>query len=120
VAIVFSDLLTGIGIGLLTGIFFVIRSNHHAAVTLVRDGSNLLMRFSKDVSFVNKSAVKAALRSIPDNAVVIIDATKSLYVDGDIYETIREFETAAGFRGIRIEYHNFFDKQQKPRRRFMS
>jgi len=116
VAIVFSDLLTGIGIGLLTGIFFVIRSNHHAAITMVRDGSNLLMRFSKDVSFVNKSALKQALRSVPDNAVVIVDATKSLYVDGDIYETVREFETAASFRGIRIEYHNFFDKQQKSRR----
>jgi MFS superfamily sulfate permease-like transporter len=111
VAIVFTDLLTGIGIGLLAGVFFVIRSNHHAAITMVRDEDNFLMRFSKDMSFVNKAALKRTLRRIPDNACVIVDGTKSLYVDGDIYETLREFETAASFRGISIEYHNFFDKQ---------
>lgn len=113
VAIVFTDLLTGIGIGLLAGVFFVIRSNHHAAITVVRDEDNVLMRFSKDMSFVNKAALKRALRRIPDNAFVIVDGTNSLYVDGDIYETLREFETAASFRGIRLEYHNFFDKQLK-------
>jgi len=111
VAIVFTDLLTGIGIGLLAGIFFVIRSNHHAAITVVREGESFLMRFSKDMSFVNKAALKRALRRLPDNAFVIVDGTNALYVDGDIYETMREFQTAAGFRGIRIEYHNFFDKQ---------
>jgi MFS superfamily sulfate permease-like transporter len=113
IAIVLSDLLTGIGIGLLAGVFFVIRSNHRAAITMVRDGSNFLMRFSKDMSFVNKAALKRTLRRIPDNAFVIVDGTKALYVDGDIYETLREFETAASFRGITLEYHNFFDKQLK-------
>ena len=111
VAIVFTDLLTGIGIGLLAGVFFVVRSNYHAAITVVRDENNFLMRFSKDMSFVNKAALKRALRRIPDNAYVVIDGTKALYVDGDIYETFREFETAAGYRGIELEYHNFFDKK---------
>jgi len=111
VAIVFTDLLTGIGIGLLAGVFFVVRSNYHAAITVVRDENNFLMRFSKDMSFVNKAALKRALRRIPDNAYVVVDGTKALYVDGDIYETFREFETAAGYRGIELEYHNFFDKQ---------
>jgi MFS superfamily sulfate permease-like transporter len=113
VAIVFTDLLTGICIGFLAGTFFVIRSNHHAAITVVQveEDNNFLMRFSKDMSFVNKAALKRALRRIPDNAFLIVDGTKALYVDGDIYETIREFETAAGYRGIVLEYHNFFDKQ---------
>ncbi len=113
IAIVFTDLLTGIGIGLLAGILFVVRSNYHAAITLVREGDNFLMRFSKDMSFVNKSALKRVLRGLPDNAFLIVDGTKSLYVDGDIYETMTEFETAASFRGIKIEYHNFFDKRLK-------
>lgn len=113
VAIVFTDLLKGIGIGLLAGVFFVIRSNHHAAITMVRDGSNFLMRFSKDMSFVNKAALKRKLRQVPDGAFLIVDGTKSLYVDGDIYETLKEFETAASYRGIRLEYYHFFDKQLK-------
>jgi len=110
-AIVFSDLLTGIAIGLLTGIFFVIRSNHRTAITVVDDGETWLLRFNKDMSFVNKSELKRRLRKMPDQASLIVDGTKALYVDVDIYETLKEFETAASFRGIRIEYRNFLDKQ---------
>lgn len=111
VAIVLTDLITGIGIGLLSSIFFVIRSNHRAAITMVQEDNNVLLRFSKDMSFVNKSALKRTLLRIPDNAHVIIDGTKALCVDGDIYETFKEFEIAASYRGIQIEYHNFFNKQ---------
>ncbi|MCW5558485.1 MAG: SulP family inorganic anion transporter [Verrucomicrobiae bacterium] len=111
VAIVFTDLLKGIAIGLLTSVFFVIRSNHHAAITLVNQDENWLLRFNKDMSFVNKSELKRRLRRVPDGSVVIVDGAKALYVDGDIYETLKEFETAASFRRIRLEYHNFFNKQ---------
>ncbi|MBN8246396.1 MAG: SulP family inorganic anion transporter [Verrucomicrobia bacterium] len=111
VAIVFTDLLKGIGIGLLASVFFVIRSNHHAAITLVSQDSNWLLRFNKDMSFVNKVELKRRLRQVPDQSLLIVDGTKALYVDGDIYETMKEFETAASFRGIRLEYHNFFNKQ---------
>lgn len=111
VAIVGSDLLTGIAIGLLTGIFFVIRTNHHSAITVVDDGETWLLRFNKDMSFVNKTELKGRLREVPDRARVIIDGTKALYVDVDIYDTLKEFATAASFRGIEIEYHNVFDKQ---------
>jgi len=111
VAIVFTDLLKGIGIGLLASVFFVIRSNHHAALTLVHQDANWLLRFNKDMSFVNKVELKRRLRQVPDQSLLIVDGTKALYVDGDIYETLKEFETAASFRGIRLEYHNFFNKQ---------
>lgn len=115
VAIVFTDLLKGIGIGLLCSVFFVIRSNHHAAITLVSQDNHWLLRFNKDMSFVNKAEMKRRLRSIPNASLLIVDGTKSLYVDGDIYETLKDFETAASFRGIRLEYHNFFDKQLSTR-----
>lgn len=110
-AIVFTDLLKGIGIGLLTGVFFVIRSNHHSAITLVNEDSDWLVRFNKDISFIHKAELKRRLREIPDQATAIIDGTKALYVDRDIYDTIKEFEIAASFRGIQLEYHNFFGKQ---------
>lgn len=111
IAIVLTDLLKGIGIGLLSSVFFVIRNNHHAAITLVNQQENWLLRFNKDMSFVNKSELKRRLRRIPNDSVVIVDGTKSLYVDGDVYDTLKEFETAASYRGIRLEYHNFFNKE---------
>lgn len=111
VAIVLSDLLVGIGIGMLVGAFFVIRTNHRSAFTLVDDGQTWLLRFNKDISFVNKSELKSRLRSIPEGAHLIVDGTKALYVDVDIYETIKEFEIAGSYRSIFIEYRNVFDKQ---------
>jgi MFS superfamily sulfate permease-like transporter len=111
VAIVFTDLLKGIAIGLLTGLFFVIRSNYHAAITIVNQDKSWLMRFNKDMSFIHKAELKRKLRDIPDGAHLIVDGTKALYVDGDIYETLREYEAGTSFRNITVEYHHFFEKQ---------
>lgn len=113
VAIVFTDLLKGIACGFLVGIFFVIRSNHHAAVTLVHEGGDWMLRFNKDMSFVNKQELKRRLLEVPDGAHLIVNGTKALFVDRDIYEILEEFETAARFRGIEIEYHNVFGKELK-------
>jgi MFS superfamily sulfate permease-like transporter len=117
IMVVATDILLGVGVGLLVSVFFVMRSNHHAVFTTVNDGSNFLIRFNKDVSFINKSGLKDILRSIPDGVLVIFDGAKALYIDHDIYETIAEFELSAEFRTIRIEYHNYFDKERPWRKR---
>jgi MFS superfamily sulfate permease-like transporter len=111
VAIVFTDLLQGIGIGMLAGLFFVLRSNYHAAVTLVSQDENWLLRLNKDTSFIHKAELKRKLRRIPDHALLLVDGTKALYIDNDIYETLREFEDGASFRGIQVQYFHFFDKR---------
>jgi len=111
-AVVFTDLLTGIGIGLLTSIFWVIRANHHSSVTVVSDGSYWMVRFNKDISFVNKSELKRGLRRIPDNTKVIINGTKANIIDHDIYDTLGEFAQAAEYRNIQIEYRDVFGKRK--------
>jgi len=110
-AIVATDLLKGIACGLMVGIFFVIRSNNHAAVTVVRDGSDWMLRFNKDMSFVNKQELKRRLREVPDGSRLIVNGTKALYVDRDVYETLEEFEVSARFRKIEIEYHDVLGKE---------
>jgi MFS superfamily sulfate permease-like transporter len=111
--IVFTDLLKGIALGVLTGIFFVIRSNSREPITVVDRDGNWLMRFNKDVSFIHKVELKRLLRRIPDNAQLIVDGTKALYIDHDIYETIQEFESGISYRGITLEYHHFHGKQSE-------
>jgi len=105
-AIVLTDLLKGILIGLAVSVVFVMRAYHRTAVTMVRDGNEFLIRFNKDMTFINKSDLKARLRELPDGAYVIIDGTRAHYVDHDADETLREFEQSAPYRGIEIEYHN--------------
>lgn len=112
VLVVATDILLGVGIGLLVSVFFVMRSNHHEVFTVVNDGQNYLVRFNKDVPFTTKSRLKEILRTIPGSTLVIFDGTKALYIDHDVYELIAEFEQAAQFRDIRVEYHNVFGKER--------
>jgi MFS superfamily sulfate permease-like transporter len=113
VAIVFTDLLTGILIGLCVGMFYVIRSNHQFAVTLVNMDNYYLLRFTKDMTFINKSELKSKLRRIPNNAALLIDGSKSRFIDADIYDAIAEFAESAKFSNIQIEYKSFEAKKMQ-------
>jgi MFS superfamily sulfate permease-like transporter len=110
--IVFTDLLKGILIGLAVSIFVVMRAYTRTAVTRVQDGEDVLIRFNKDLTFVNKPDLKARLREVPDGARLIIDGSRAHYVDHDAIETLREFEESASYRGIRIEYHHVLGRDR--------
>ncbi|MBC8124320.1 MAG: SulP family inorganic anion transporter [Candidatus Kapabacteria bacterium] len=112
-AIVYTDLLFGIAVGLAVGAVFILRTNVHKSVSVVNDGNMYLISFNKDMSFVNKAELKRNLRSIPDNANLIIDGTKVYFIDYDIYEQIEEFADGAPFRKITIEYRHVFGKGRK-------
>ncbi|MFM8393232.1 MAG: SulP family inorganic anion transporter, partial [Acidobacteriota bacterium] len=115
-AIVFTDLLTGITIGLVVGFFFVIRTNHHSSITLVRQENYYMVRFNKDLSFINKNELKEKLMTIPDDSIAIIDGTRATYIDTDIYDVIVDFEQNAKFRNIEVELKHFYSKSQNYRR----
>jgi len=102
-AVVFTDLLTGVMIGLICGIFFVIRTNHHEAITVVNQDLNYLFRFTKDASFINKNEFRRKLRELPDGAHVLIDGTRALFIDHDIMEIVSDFKELAPHKNIQIE-----------------
>lgn len=110
--VVATDILAGVAAGLLVSIFFVMKSNHHAAFSMVNDGNSFLLRFNKDISFVNKTALKRHLRSVPAESSLIIDGAKAQYIDHDIYETLHDYELSATFRNISIELHHVHGKER--------
>jgi MFS superfamily sulfate permease-like transporter len=115
-AIVFTDLLTGVLIGIVVGAIFVIRTNHHDAFTLVHRDTMYLLRLNKDASFVNKTELKTKLASLPDGAQLIIDGSKATFIDSDVYDVLTDFTESAKHRNIRIELKNFLDKSQAYRK----
>lgn len=102
-AVVFIDLLTGVLVGLACGALFVIRTNHHEAITVVSEGNNYLLRFTKDASFINKNEFRSKLRRLPDNSHVVIDGTRALFIDQDIMESVEDFQKLASYKNIHIE-----------------
>ncbi|MDD2759776.1 MAG: SulP family inorganic anion transporter [Methylomonas sp.] len=106
-AILFTDLLEGIAIGMACGIFFVLWSDFHSAMTLTQHGSHYLLRLHKDVSFLNKALLRKHLGAIADESILVIDGSRALFVDQDILETIADFLTAARDRDIAVELQGF-------------
>lgn len=102
VTILFTDLLVGIAVGFVVGLFFVLRSNNHSSVTIVSDEDHVLMRFYKDVSFLQKPRIRALLRDLPDNTQIVIDGSRSVHVDHDIVELVQDFVESAPARNINV------------------
>jgi MFS superfamily sulfate permease-like transporter len=103
VAIVFTNLLQGVFIGLLVSVFFILRSNFHEAIVFVNEGNQYLLKLTKDVSFLNKSTLKKRFMSIPDNSSVVIDGTAAQFVDHDVKEAIRDFIETSKSKKISIQ-----------------
>lgn len=102
-AILFTDLLIGILVGMGVALFFLVRSNFRSAVMIVHDENKYLVRLRKDVSFLNKPIVKKKLESVPEDSFVLIDITRSDFIDKDVIDVINEFMHHAHLKNIRVE-----------------
>jgi len=102
-AILLTDLLRGIMIGLLIGLYYVIRANHHAAISLTQSGKHYLLRLNKDVSFLNRALLRKFLDQIDEDSFVVIDGSKTQFIDHDILETIEDFLQGAPDANITVE-----------------
>lgn len=109
--VVFTNLLQGVMFGLLVGVFFVMRTNHHAAMTMVNDGLDYLLRFNKDLTFVNKAELKASLDQVPPNGSLVVDATRTLFLNRDVFDVLDDFTESARLKGIQVELRNFQGKR---------
>lgn len=103
IAILVSDLLIGIAIGMTLGLIFILKTNFHQALFSVNEDGNYLIRLTKDVSFLNKAVLRRTFREIPDNSYVIIDGSRSTFIDSDIMETIEDFQKGSANRNIVVE-----------------
>lgn len=112
VAILLTDLLKGVMIGMVVGLFFVFRSNFKTAVFVVNDANKYLFRLRKDVSFMNKAIIKSKLEQVPENSFVFIDAARADFIDRDVIEVIEDFMKHAPLKNINVELKRSLYKDQ--------
>jgi carbonic anhydrase len=114
VAILTTDLLKGVLIGMGVGLYFIVKSNIKRAVLIVHDNNNYLFRLRQHVAFLNKGIIRKELEKVPENAYVIIDATKATFIDRDVAEEIEDYVLHAPLKKIKVElkmnpyHHQFF------------
>ena len=112
VAVVLTDLLKGVALGIIISIIFVLKGNLKRAYSFKKneyiDGDIIHIHLAQEVSFLNKAAIKSTLSEIPENSKVIIDATETLYIAHDILDLIREFKlTRAIDSNIKVKLKGF-------------
>lgn len=94
-AVVFTDLLKGVALGMIISVIFVLKGNmkraYHFKKEEYHDGDIIHIDLAQEVSFLNKAAIKTTLSEIPENAFVTINASNTVYIAHDILTLITEF-----------------------------
>jgi MFS superfamily sulfate permease-like transporter len=111
-AVVFTDLLKGVGIGLVVSILFILRGNMKLAYFFRKDrhreGEQIKIKLAQEVSFLNKAAIKQTLVHLPANSNVLIDASETVYIDHDVLELIKDFfEFSSKDKNIKVDLVGF-------------
>lgn len=95
VVIVFTDLLIGVSVGLGVSVLFLLwgnlKSPYYFHKEKYRTGDLIRLELAQEVSFLNKANILLTLDKLPENSTVVIDASRTAYIDQDVLEIIREF-----------------------------
>lgn len=114
-AVVFTDLLTGVGIGLAASVFAILRHNmgnsYRFNKASYHEGDLITIKLAEEVSFLNKAAIKQSLDKLPRGSKVVIDAQHTVYIDHDVLEILHEFQDVQSpTRDIQLQMLGFKDK----------
>lgn len=96
ISIVCLNLLIGIILGLITHLFFILRSNSQARIDIIQEiypqGMTNRLILPQQTTFLNKASLIAELKSIPKDSQLIIDARFTEFMDKEIIEYLEEFK----------------------------
>lgn len=94
--IVILNLLSGIILGLLVSLFFILKQNSQARLDIINEfypnGATQRLILPQQTSFLNKASLIEELDAIPNKSQLIIDARYSKYIDKEILELIQDFQ----------------------------
>jgi MFS superfamily sulfate permease-like transporter len=115
VAVVFTDLLKGVGIGLVISVFYILKSNLELAYFFKKkdfhEGETITMHLAQEVSFLNKAAIKKTLGDLPNGSHLVIDASDTFYIDHDVVQLIKDFlAIGSKDKNINVELIGFKDE----------
>jgi MFS superfamily sulfate permease-like transporter len=110
-AILATDLLKGIGIGLLLAFFVILKENYKNTFKFLSEdkdpGEIYKMELSDMVTFINKGVLVQTLEKFPQGSHILIDGSKTKYIDYDVLELIHEYaDYKSVSKGIKIELIN--------------
>lgn len=112
VAIVLTDLLIGIAIGLANATAFILYSNVRRPLRRFKEqhvgGELIRIELANQVSFLNRASLIHALDEVPTGGHVMIDASQTDYIDPDVLSLIQDYaHQTAPARGVLVSLKGF-------------
>jgi MFS superfamily sulfate permease-like transporter len=106
VGVVFTDLLIGLGIGLLFSIIFLLYNSYQLPFKVGENDDferkKMRVDLAQEVTFMNKARILELLRKIPNRTDLVIDASNTSFIHFDIMEIIEDFKVNAPSRDINL------------------
>ena len=114
VAIVVTDLLIGVLIGLAVSVGFILKSNLSRPLKKVMEkhvsGDVLRIELSEQVSFFNRAAIERTLAELKPGTQLMLDARNSDFIDPDVLHLIRDYKNeTAEARSVKVSLIGFKD-----------
>jgi carbonic anhydrase/SulP family sulfate permease len=117
VAIVLTDLLIGVLIGMAVSLSFILWSNLRRPIRTIVErhlgGDVVRIELANQVSFLNRAALARHLDAVPEGGQLLLDASHTDYIDPDVLALIRDFKNETGpARGIEVSLLGFRTKYE--------
>ncbi|MCF8257315.1 MAG: SulP family inorganic anion transporter [Flavobacteriales bacterium] len=97
VAILLTDLLRGIGLGMAVAIYFILLQNlkhsYHRHIEQNDNGEDVtVLTLSEEVTFLNKGSIQRILERLPEYSIVVVDGSNCVSINYDVLEVIQNFK----------------------------
>ncbi len=106
IAILATDLLIGVSIGLLLSAYYIIQNNFKAEYKITKTKKHetevFLIKLNSNVTFLNKVNLRKALDQVPEYSILTIDGSDCNFIDYDILEIISEYANKAHNKHIEL------------------
>jgi MFS superfamily sulfate permease-like transporter len=97
-AILLTDLLKGIGIGIMIAIFYILKRNYLNHFTLEANHDACTIYLAEEVTFLNKGGIIEVLQQNKEKRITV-DGSRTKSIDLDVLEAIHEFKFNAELDG---------------------
>lgn len=106
VAVYFTDLLTGLLMGLTVAILYILYNSARIPYKIGKDQGEgretLRIELAQELTFLNKVSLLRTIKNLPNNTRVIIDGSNTYYMHHDVEEILNDFKISAPERGIEL------------------
>ncbi len=118
IAILWTDLLIGIGIGMSVAVFFILLRHYRTPFFVNEEVENGVKKITitlvEDVSFLHKAGLSMALKKLEDRSTVILDGHLARRIDDDVIDVLEEFLSTSSERNLQVELIGLHPKTLQP------